>query len=142
MTGTYLAPFAALNFFLSTSVVRARIATETFLEPEVKSSDKKVKLTDGSGAVDPVLLTTRLHGNFIENVPFAIAIAAIVELNGGNRKALTYTLGALFASRVSHVIGLTAGIPLARAGGYFANIGIITGLGVYGAYLSKAYWGF
>ena len=52
---------------------------------------------------DLLLLDTRAHNNFIENVPLCFALAAIAELNGANRKVLNYAMAALFVLRIVHV---------------------------------------
>lgn len=52
---------------------------------------------------DPLLLDSRAHSNFVENVPLCFTLAAIAELNGANRKALNYALAALFVLRIIHV---------------------------------------
>jgi len=81
--------------------------------------------------------------NFAENVPLALALAAIVELNGGSRKALTWALSALTVARILHA---EAGLMIkdymgwGRAPGYFGTQGVIAGLAGYAAYLVKGYW--
>jgi uncharacterized membrane protein YecN with MAPEG domain len=37
------------------------------------------------GASDPLYLATRAQMNFTENVPLALAIALLAELNGANK---------------------------------------------------------
>lgn len=81
--------------------------------------------------------------NFTENVPLALVLAAIVELNGGSRKALTYTLSALTAFRILHaefgIMGeghMGNGRPI----GFFGTQGIVLGLAGYAIYLVQGYW--
>jgi uncharacterized membrane protein YecN with MAPEG domain len=133
VTGSFLAPFFLFNFGLAVNVVRTRRQAGIFLGDKTKSPE--------TTKVDPLFLNTRLHGNFLENVPLALVAAAVVELNGGSRKVLTYTLSALFLARISHVVGLTQNIQGFRAAGFLSSIGIVTGLGTWGAYLAKGYWG-
>jgi len=77
-------------------------------------------------------------------VPLALLLASIVELNGGNRKVLNGSLGALLLLRILHVeLGLMGpgsmsnGHPI----GYFGTLGFIGGMAGYAAYLVKGYWG-
>ena len=61
--------------------------------PESTSNDKP----------DSLLLESRAHDNFIENVPLCFTLAAIAELNGANRKILNYAMATLFVLRLVHV---------------------------------------
>ncbi len=99
--------------------------------------------TPSDGSEDVLMAANRAQTNFSENVPLALALAAVVELNGGSRKALTAALSALLVLRVAHAeFGLMAknymgpGRPL----GYFGTQGVIAGLAGYAAYLVKGYW--
>jgi uncharacterized membrane protein YecN with MAPEG domain len=88
---------------------------------------------------------TRCHHNFIENVPLALLLAGIVELNGGNRKALNAALGALLLFRILHVeFGLKGpgNNGFGRAVGFFGTGVYLIGMAGYAAYLVKGYWGF
>lgn len=83
--------------------------------------------------------------NFLESVPLAFVLTAIVELNGGNRTLLNYALAALFAFRVGHVeIGLRSKDTLGygRAPGTVGTQGFLAGMAVYATYLVKGYWGY
>lgn len=83
--------------------------------------------------------------NFAENVPLALGLASIVELNGGSRKALTAALSALFVFRVLHAeFGIMARNYMGpgRPAGHFGTQGVIAGLAGYAAWLVKGYWGF
>lgn len=75
----------------------------------------------------------------------AFLLAAIVELNGGNRRALTGGLAALLTLRVIHAeLGLRGkeAMAVGRPIGYFGSMGLIAALGGYATYLVKGYWGF
>lgn len=56
-----------------------------------------------NGKPDGLLLDSRAHDNFIENVPICFTLAAIAELNGANRKVLNYAMATLFVLRILHV---------------------------------------
>jgi uncharacterized membrane protein YecN with MAPEG domain len=100
-------------------------------------------------AADAVFLANRCHQNFTENVPLALFIGSVVELNGGSRKALTGGLAALLLFRVLHVeLGLrskdskgTAGLGVGRIVGHFGTLGFLVGMSGYAGWLVKGYWG-
>ncbi|KAI0481088.1 membrane-associated, eicosanoid/glutathione metabolism protein [Xylariaceae sp. FL0804] len=138
VTGTFALPFAAYFALLSARVVAIRLKHEAYLGDSLTDSTDPAARKN-----DKLFLATRCHQNFIENVPLALALAAVAELNGGNRKALTYAMSLLFVFRVLHGdIGLNKGLAVGRPIGYFGTMGTVVGLGAYAAYLVKAYWGF
>lgn len=90
-------------------------------------------------------MATRCHQNFVENVPYALLLAGVVELNGGDRKTLNGALAALLLVRILHVeFGLRGpkNMAVGRPIGYFGTQGFIAGMAGYAAYLVKGYWGF
>lgn len=94
---------------------------------------------------DQLFAASRAQVNFSENVPLALALAGIVELNGGSRKVLTGALGALFVFRVLHAeFGLLTkeSKGMGRPAGHFGTQGVVAVLGGYAAWLVKGYWGF
>jgi len=138
VTGTWTLPFAAYLLILSNRVVTHRVNSKKFLGDSTDSPS-------GQTGADPLLLATRAHANFLENVPLTFIMVAIAELNGGNRKALNIAMGVLLAMRLAHVeVGLKGkdtvgpGRPVA----YFGTQAFLGGLAAYGAYLVKGYWGF
>lgn len=138
ITGTWALPFTAYLFLLSGRVVQQRISSEKYF------GDQNGRAAESSDA-DALQLASRCHQNFIENVPFALFLAAVVELNGGNRKALNSALGVLLALRVLHVeFGLLGpkNIALGRPIGYYGTQAYLAGMSSYAAYLIKGYWGF
>jgi len=124
---------------LSGRVVAKRLRDEKYIGD---STDSAQTSNDNP---DPLLLDTRAHGNFLESVPLALTLSAIAELNGANRRVLSYALAALFALRVMHVeLGMKgkktvgAGRPI----GYFGTQGFLGGMAAYGTWLVKEYWGY
>lgn len=119
--------------------MRNRLNDEHYL------GDNSSKTPDtSSNKTNKLFIASRAHQNFVENVPLAIILAAIAELNGGNRKVLTGALSALFALRVAHAeLGIRGheGMGSGRPVGYFGTIGTVLGLAGYTAYLVKGYWG-
>ncbi|KAI9881101.1 MAG: hypothetical protein M1830_008259 [Pleopsidium flavum] len=139
VTGTWTLPFAAYLLVLSNRVVMNRINNKKYLGDSLDSS------SDPSSGADPLLLTTRAHANFLENVPLAFIMVAVAELNGGNRKALNIAMGVLLAMRIAHVeVGLKGKdtVGPGRPFAYFGSQAFLGGLAAYGAYLVKGYWGF
>lgn len=75
----------------------------------------------------------------------ALLLGAIVEMNGGNRRALTGGFAALLVARLLHVeLGLRGenAMGLGRVVGHMTTLGFITGMGGYAAWLVRGYWGF
>lgn len=102
------------------------------------------ELTDSKCADNPRLgPAIRAQSNFAENVPLALALAAVVELNGGSRKALANALSLLFVFRVVHAeFGIMAqrSAGFGRPVGFFGTQALLIGLGGYAGYLVKDYW--
>ena len=123
---------------LSGRVVQQRVKHDKFVGEQ---SGQPTSEENG----DPLAIAARCHHNFVENVPIALLLAAVVELNGGNRKVLNGSLGALLVVRILHVeLGLRGPKSLSngRPIGYFGTLGFLGGMAGYAAYLVKGYWGF
>ncbi|ETN45492.1 uncharacterized protein HMPREF1541_09324 [Cyphellophora europaea CBS 101466] len=104
----------------------ARLDSKAFIGSTSKAS------TGPSDGSDPLELATRCHGNYTENVPLALLLGAIVEMNGGNRRVLTGGFAALLLARMLHVeLGIRGkgGMGPGRAPGHFMTLGFITGMG-------------
>ena len=104
-----------------------------------KSSSKDSK-PDSSG----LLLNARCQGNFIENVPLALLVASMVEMNGGNRQWLTAALATLLFFRIVHVetgLRVPGNKGWGRPVGYFGTMGWMLGMSSYAAWLVSSYWG-
>lgn len=107
--------------------------------------NKTIESKSSDDADDYLLATSRSQMNFAENVPLALLIAGVVELNGGSRKVLTTALSTLCVARVLHAeFGIMAKgyIGMGRRVGHIATQTVIAGLSGYAAYLVKGYWGF
>lgn len=88
---------------------------------------KKQTISLGDGGDPDLLAAMRRHANFVEYVPLAIVLIALVELNGGS-KTLIHGLGAvLLAARIIHPFGIDAADmrKMPRLIGAFASIGVI-----------------
>ena len=75
-TATWALPFAAYYVFLQNRIVYHRITSKTFMG---ESSDPS------QGTKDKLYVANRAQLNFAENVPLALVIAGLAELNGANR---------------------------------------------------------
>lgn len=93
---------------LTTSLYAALLAIVSMvlagMVGSVRGKKKAISLGDGG---DPELLVAmRRQMNFVEYVPLALLLIALVELNGGS-KTLIHSLGAtLLAARIIHPFGL------------------------------------
>ncbi|KUJ21194.1 uncharacterized protein LY89DRAFT_429362 [Mollisia scopiformis] len=144
IAGTWAVPFVLYNTILSSRIVSTRIQNDYYCGDKLPSSSP----TNTKTPPDVLQTATRCHANFLENVPLAFILLIIAELNGGNRKALNYMMGTLFALRIAHAeLGLKlqgkfgdngVGRPL----GYFGSIGVLGALGGYCGWLVAGYWGF
>ncbi|TPX12670.1 uncharacterized protein E0L32_000847 [Thyridium curvatum] len=140
VTGSFALPFTAYFTLLSLRVVRQRLSSKKYLGD---SSGAAGAAADPSS--DALYVACRAHSNYVEGVPLALLLAALAELNGANRRALTAALSALFVFRVLHSeagMFLKGAMGGGRPLGYFGGLGVTAGLAGYAAYLVKGYWGF
>jgi uncharacterized membrane protein YecN with MAPEG domain len=75
---------------------------------------RRIGLGDGG---DPALLRRiRVHANFVEYVPFALLLLALLEVTGLDRVWIATLGGVLLVARVLHAIGLSrsAGVSFGR----------------------------
>jgi hypothetical protein len=75
---------------------------------------RRIGLGDGGDAV--LLRRIRAHANFIEYVPVALVLLALLELAGTGRPWIGVLGGVLFIARVLHAVGLSrsAGVSFGR----------------------------
>lgn len=138
ITGTFVPFFALYQCLLAVRVSLHRIDSKTSL------GDKAPEAT-GSKDSGELFVASRAHANFIENVPVAILIGAIVEMNGGNRRSLTAGFVALLLARIAHVeLGLRGenNNGVGRKAGHLTTMSFIAGMSGYAAWLVRGYWGF
>ena len=92
---------------------------------------------------DPLYAAIRTQANFLEITPWALVLAAIVELNGAKRSTLNYALATLFVLRVCHGVGgimPTGRRGLGRRVGYWGSMIWMTWAAVLNVRLSKSVW--
>jgi uncharacterized protein len=93
----------------------------------------------GDGGNVALLQRMRVHGNFIENVPMALLLMLVLELNGTAPLLLNALGGSLLVARVLHAIGLssTTGRSVGRFIGTVATWLVLTA----GSFLALySYW--
>ena len=106
ITSLYAALFAVILLPITIRVGLSRIATETwFLD----------------GGDDILLKRIRSQANFLEYVPFALCLMALVEIGGASATYLHAIGGILLVSRVMHYITLNTNPiamtrPISKAG--------------------------
>lgn len=97
---------------------------------------QSIGLGDGG---DPVLLRKiRVHANFVEHVPLALLVLALLEL-GGLPQSLLWLLGvALLLGRLLHAAGLSrrSGYSFGRFWGTAITWGVLLAMALAGAWLS------
>jgi uncharacterized membrane protein YecN with MAPEG domain len=138
ITGTWSLPFTAYLVLLSGRVVAKRVHSDKWIGEQSGES------AEGQ-SVDSLQLAARCHSNFIENVPLALLLSAVVELNGGDRKVLSTALGVLLLARILHVefgLKVPGNNGFGRAVGFFGTQSYLAGMAGYAAYLVKGYWAF
>lgn len=64
------------------------------------------KISVGDGGDPGLLLAMRRHANFVEYVPLALVLIALVEMGGASPLAIHLLGGGLVVSRICHAIGL------------------------------------
>ena len=74
------------------------------------SARGKAKVSVGDGGSKELLLAMRRHANFVEYVPLALILIALLEVNGVAATAI-HALGVvLVIARLSHALGIRADV--------------------------------
>ncbi|KAK6360896.1 hypothetical protein TWF730_007011 [Orbilia blumenaviensis] len=139
ITALALPLFTSYYSLLAYRVISIRVGTGTFV------GDKSKEGKADQSTPDALTIATRSHGNFAENVPLALTITALAELNGADHSILAGALGTLFLLRVGHVeFGLRGGSALGpgRIIGFLGTLGYLVGMSGYVAWLTRSYWGY
>jgi len=92
---------------------------------------------------DPLYAAIRTQANFLEITPWALFLAAILELNGTKKPTLNYALATLFVLRVWHGEGgimLKGRRGLGRIVGYWGSMFWMTWAAILNVQLSKGVW--
>jgi uncharacterized protein len=68
----------------------------------------KLNISIGDGGNRDLLLAMRRHANFVEWVPQALILIALLEVNGVSKTAIHVFGASLVIARVCHAVGLKA----------------------------------
>ena len=74
------------------------------------SARGRAKVSVGDGGSKDVLLAMRRHANFVEYVPLALIMIALLEVNGVAATAIHVLGAALVIARLAHAFGLKADV--------------------------------
>ncbi|MDV6317165.1 MAPEG family protein [Idiomarina sp. HP20-50] len=88
----------------------------------------------GTGEAEELKIAVRIHGNFIEYVPLALILFAMMEMQNASA-GLLHGLGiALIIARLCHAAGLTrsAGVSLPRTIGVLTTFAVLLLAAGYG----------
>ncbi|MGE4063573.1 MAG: MAPEG family protein [Rhodospirillaceae bacterium] len=103
------------------------------LAARVSGARLKHRISLGDRGNEELLVRMRIHGNFVEFVPFVLILMALLELTGADRSILIAAGAILVLSRISHMIGMPRPAPnLFRAGGATGTYLLMAGLAVWG----------
>ena len=92
----------------------------------------KTHTSFGDGGDETLTRRMRAHGNFIETVPFALLLIALVELSGGSEGLIHGLGGTLLVGRLLHYFTiLRKPIAVTRGLGMVATLGVILGAAVW-----------
>lgn len=118
--------FAALHALLMLALA-ARVAFHRH--------SQKVGLGDGGDK--HLMRKIRVHANFVEYVPLALLLLALLELSGLSAIWLWSLGGALLFARVLHVIGLSlrSGYSFGRFWGTLLTWGVLAAMAIAGLWL-------
>ena len=88
----------------------------------------RLKISVGDGGYPDMVLAMRRHANFVEWVPLALILIAMLEINGASKFAIHGFGASLVAFRICHAIGLqkeNIGVPtrIIGAGGTALLVG-------------------
>ena len=71
----------------------------------------KHRAVHGDKGNEDMLIRMRTHANFIEYVPIALILLALLESSNADKTVLALGAGAFFIFRVSHVVGMQQEYP-------------------------------
>ncbi|KAK6498435.1 hypothetical protein TWF481_011027 [Arthrobotrys musiformis] len=139
VTALALPLFTSYYSLLAYRVISTRVGSGVFV------GDKSTEGKAAQDTPDPLTIAARSHANFAENVPLALTITALAEINGADRNILVGALGTLLFLRVAHVeFGLRGASALGpgRIIGFLGTLGYLVGMSGYTAWLVRGYWGY
>jgi uncharacterized membrane protein YecN with MAPEG domain len=87
------------------------------LSMNVSFGRMKAGLATGYPSDEALVRRARAQGNYIEYVPIALILIAVLEATGESATGLWTLAGALALGRASHAVGMLTGSTPLRAGG-------------------------
>ena len=97
----------------------------------------KHRISLGDKGNEELMVRMRIHGNFIEFVPFVLILMALLESSGANSTALTVAGAVLVVSRFMHAFGMPRPAPnIFRAGGASLTYLLMATLALWGLSLA------
>lgn len=111
------------------SLAAAAAIINIWIMIRVTSLRLSAKVIHGDGGNAPLLQRMRAHANFVENVPLALILIAVIEMTGKGGTWLAVVGAVFMLARVAHVIGMdrTGPNPFRAAG---TMITMLTHLGL------------
>lgn len=107
------------------------------LAARVSGARMKHRISLGDRGNEELLVRMRIHGNFIEFVPFVLILMALLEMSGASRTGLMIAGAVLIVSRILHMVGMPRPAPnVFRAGGASGTYILMAVLAVWGLTLS------
>jgi uncharacterized membrane protein YecN with MAPEG domain len=108
------------------------------LEVPIGIMRSRTGISLGDGANPDLTVLIRRHANFVEHVPLALLLLALLELNGGAR-GLLHVLGtALLLARLIHPFGLDVHVMRRPPRGFGAAVTSLVILVASGALIWRA----
>ncbi len=93
---------------ITTSLYAALLAlVAIFLGGAVGGLRGRKKIALGDGGDEEMIVANRRHMNFVENVPLALILLALIEINGAPAAWIHYMGAPLLVARVVHPFGLS-----------------------------------
>ncbi|KAI9336145.1 membrane-associated, eicosanoid/glutathione metabolism protein [Obelidium mucronatum] len=109
VTGVWSTAFVGLGIVLQAKVIlyrrqfRISIGDGTKqLEAFIAADKPAAEVSKFKAAIAQLALNIRVHANYAENVPLALFVIAVAELNGIDPRVIHGFLAALFVGRLAH----------------------------------------
>lgn len=130
---TITAGFLGLIYvYLSYAVVQQRMRSMVSLGDGTSGPARVGEPVDQNA----LQIAVRIHGNYVEYVPFTLILMGLIEYAGGNKVALIFGGTLVLLGRILHIIGMKRPAPNGfRAGGMMATWGVMILASLYALWL-------
>ena len=117
---------------ISLSAAAAAAAINIWLSMRIGSLRHEKKISVGDGGDEALIRRMRAQANFIENVPIALVLVALIELARPMNLYLAGVAAVFTLGRVAHGLGMDGGIwAKGRTVGTVTTMLSLLGLGVW-----------